>query len=104
MTSRNSERTSEVLSDRGWKIEVDRSVDDDECCFPGVAPAEILRAWKTRLGFMMPRFVERFGDKAGRFDSAFLQCLVSEEHRSRSRVWFVLARSSLRRARHPSGG
>lgn len=86
-----------VLSERGWHIEVDRELEDDEFCFAGPASPEILEAWTTRLGFMMPRFLERFGDNAMGFDSAFLRCLASEEHHSRSRVWFILARS-------PDGG
>ncbi len=42
---------------------------------------------------MMPRFLERIRDDAVEFDSAFLECLASKEHRSRSRVWFILART-----------
>jgi len=82
----------EVLSQCGWSIHVDRKLDDDELCFAGAASSEILEAWRTRLSFMMPRFLDRFGDEAMGFDSAFLECLASKEHRSRSRVWFVLAR------------
>jgi len=81
----------EVLSERGWRIDVDRNLEDDELCFVGVASADVLEAWKARLSFMMPRFLERFGDEAVQFDSAFLECLASKEHRSRSRVWFILA-------------
>ena len=84
-------RVYEVLSERGWQIDVDRKLEDDELCFVGVASSEVLEAWKARLSFMMPRFLERFGDEAMEFDSAFLECLVSKEHRSRSRVWFILA-------------
>ena len=82
----------EVLSERGWRIDVDRKLDDDELCFVGAASSEVLEAWRTRLSFMMPRFLERFGEEAIEFDSAFLECLASKEHRSRSRVWFILAR------------
>ena len=81
----------EVLSERGWRIDVDRKLEDDELCFVGAASLEVLEAWKARLSFMMPRFIERFGDEAMEFDSAFLECLASKEHRSRSRVWFILA-------------
>lgn len=82
-----------ALSERGWRIEVDRKLEDDELCFAGPASPEVLEAWRTRLGFMMPRFLERFGPEATGFDSAFLQCLASGEHRSRCSVWFILARS-----------
>jgi len=82
----------EVLLGRGWSIEVDRRLEDDELCFVGAASAEVLEAWRTRLSFMMPRFLERFGEEAMGFDSAFLECLASKEHRSRSRVWFILVR------------
>jgi SAM-dependent methyltransferase len=82
----------EVLSRAGWRIEIDRKLEDDEFCFAGPADPDVVDAWKTRLGFMMPRFVGRFGTKARGFDSAFLQCLASEEHRSQSSVWFILAR------------
>ena len=85
-------RVYEVLSERGWRIDVDRKLEDDELCSVGVASSEFLEAWKTRLSFMMPRFLERFGDEAMQFDSAFLECLASKEHRSRSLVWFILAR------------
>jgi SAM-dependent methyltransferase len=82
----------QILSERGWCIDVDRKLEDDELCFVGAASSEVLEAWRTRLSFMMPRFLERFGDEAIGFDSAFLECLASKEHRSRSRVWFILAR------------
>ncbi|MGV7224856.1 MAG: class I SAM-dependent methyltransferase [Nitrospinales bacterium] len=81
----------QVLSERGWRINVDRVLEDEELSFVGVASSEVLGSWKTRLSFMMPRFLERFGDEAVGFDSAFLECLASKEHRSRSRVWFILA-------------
>ena len=82
----------EVLSGRGWRIDVDRKLEDDEFCFVGAASSEVLEAWRARLSFMMPRFLERFGEEAMEFDSAFLECLASKEHLSRSRVWFILAR------------
>lgn len=82
-----------LLSQHGWRIEVDQDLEDDEFCFVGPAAADVLEAWRTRLDFMMPRFVERFGDEATGFDSAFLKCLGSDEHRSDSRVWFILARA-----------
>ena len=81
----------EVLSGSGWRIDVDRKLEDDEFCFDGAASSEIIEQWRARLSFMMPRFLERFGDDAVEFDSAFLECLASKEHRSRSRVWFILA-------------
>jgi len=81
----------QVLSGRGWRVDVDRRLEDDELCFVGAASSEVLVAWRTRLSFMMPRFLERFGDEAVGFDSAFLECLASKKHRSRSRVWFILA-------------
>jgi SAM-dependent methyltransferase len=81
----------EVLFERGWRINVDLDLEDDEFCFVGVTSSEVLEAWKARLSFMMPRFLGRFGDEAVGFDSAFLECLASKEHRSRSRVWFILA-------------
>ena len=84
-----------VLSEGGWRIDEDRKLEDDELCFVGAASSEVLEAWRNRLSFMMPRFLERFGDEAMGFDSAFLGCLASKEHRSRSRVWFILARRSV---------
>lgn len=89
---RSHDHVHEVLSRRGWRIEIDRKLDDDEFCFRGPADSDVVNAWGTRLGFMMPRFVERFGSEATGFDSAFLQCLAAGEHRSRSCVWFILAR------------
>ncbi len=89
---RSHDHVTEVLSERGWRIEIDRTLEDDEFCFVGPAPSDVLEAWRTRLGFMMPQFLDRFGDEARGFDSAFVQCLASEEHRSDSRVWFILAR------------
>lgn len=90
---RSHDHVTQVLAGRGWRIEVDRSLEDDEFSFTGPASSGVLEAWRTRLEFMMPRFLERFGDEATGFDSAFLNCLASEEHRSDSRVWFILARS-----------
>jgi SAM-dependent methyltransferase len=90
---RSHDHVCEFLTERGWNIEVDRTLEDDEFCFAGPASPEIVEAWRTRLDFMMPRFLERFGNDAVGFDSAFLQCLASDKHRSRSSVWFVLARS-----------
>ena len=67
----------EVLSERGWRIDVDRELEDDELCSTGAATSEVLEAWKARLSFMMPRFLERFREEAMGFDSAFLECLAS---------------------------
>ena len=89
---RSHAHVCEVLSGRDWLIDVDRKLEDDELCFVGAASSEILEAWRARLSFMMPRFLERFGEEAMGFDSAFLECLASKEHRSRSRVWFILVR------------
>lgn len=90
---RSRDHVRQTLSALGWRIEVDRDLDDDEFCFVGPAAPEVLEAWKLRLGFMMPRFLERFGNEAVGFDEAFLRCLQSEQHRSHARVWFLLARS-----------
>jgi hypothetical protein len=79
----------EALSKRGWQIEKDRALEDDEFCPTGPADPDVVDAWRARLGFMMPRFVERFGAVAKGFDSAFMHCLISEEHRSRSWVCFT---------------
>jgi SAM-dependent methyltransferase len=89
---RSHDHVHGVLSRHGWRIEIERELEDDEFCFAGPADWDLVDAWKTRLGFMMPRFLERFGTEATGFDSAFLQCLTSEDHRSRSNVWFILAR------------
>jgi hypothetical protein len=48
-------------------------VEAEEFCFVGAASSEILEQWRARLSFMMPRFLERFGDEAMEFDSAFLE-------------------------------
>ncbi len=90
---RSHDHVRETLSQHGWRIEVDRTLEDDEFCFVGPASADVLKAWTTRLSSMMPRFVERFADEATGFDSAFFQCLASDEHHSSSRVWFILARA-----------
>lgn len=89
---RSHDHVHEVLSRRGWCIEIDRKLEDDEFCLTGPADSDLVDAWKIRLAFMMPRFLDRFGTEATGFDSAFLECLASEEHRSRSYVWFILAR------------
>ena len=81
-----------ALARGGWRVEVTRELDDDEFGFTGPASAEVLDGWRARLARMMPHFVERFGDRAVGFDDALLACLSSAEHRSRSQVWFVLAR------------
>ncbi len=81
-----------VLQQRGWSCSVEKDLDDDEFCFEGAAKPKVWDAWKTRLGLMMPRFQERFGADATGFDTAFLECLTSAQHRSRARVWFLLAR------------
>jgi SAM-dependent methyltransferase len=90
---RSHDHVAQVLAERGWRIDVDHTLEDDEFSFAGPASSDVLEAWRTRLGFMMPRFVERFGAEATDFDSAFLECLASKEHRSESSVWFILARS-----------
>lgn len=90
---RSREHVRETLCGSGWKVGVERELGDDEFRFSGPASAEVLEAWRERLGFMMPRFVERFRERAHGFDTAFLDCLASKQHRSRSLVWFVLARS-----------
>lgn len=65
---RSHDHVSKVLSERGWRIELDRTLEDDEFCFVGPASPDVLDAWITRLEFMMPRFADRFGDKAKGFD------------------------------------
>ena len=90
---RSHDHVRQALFEHSWRIGLDGKVEDDEFCFAGPASPEILEAWKSRLSFMMPQFLERFAKRAKGFDSAFLQCLASREHRSRSHVWFILARS-----------
>lgn len=90
---RSHDHVTGVLAEHGWQIDVDRRLSDDEFSFAGPGSPEVLEAWRTRLDFMMPRFLDRFGDEARGFDSALLQCLASRVHRSHSRVWFVLARA-----------
>ena len=90
---RSHEHVTGVLAEGGWRIEIDRTLADNEFCFAGPGSPDVIEAWRTRLGFMMPRFLDRFGDEARGLDSALLQCLESMEHRSHSRVWFVLARA-----------
>lgn len=89
---RSRDHVRETLAARGWRIEADREVEDDELCGTGPAATDLVDAWRARLGVMMPRFRDRFGTDAAGFDAAFLRCLRSERHRSRSRVWFVVAR------------
>jgi SAM-dependent methyltransferase len=64
---------------------------DDELCFQGPAPADVLEAWRLRLqrmaglkAFLGPRFPE--------FEKTFLDALSSLEHRSQTRVFIVVAR------------
>jgi SAM-dependent methyltransferase len=90
---RSHDHVTGALAERGWRIDIDRTIDDDEFSFAGPGSPEVIEAWRIRLGFMMPRFLDRFGGEARGFDSALLQCLASREHRSHSRVWFVLARA-----------
>ena len=90
---RSHEHVTGVLAEGGWRIEIDRTLADNEFCFAGPGSPDVIEAWRTRLGFMMPRFLDHFGDEARGLDSALLQCLESMEHRSHSRVWFVLARA-----------
>jgi len=88
---RSHDHVMEVLTKRGWLIDIDRTLEDDEFSFEGVASSAVLQGWTTRLGLMIPRFVERFGNEAAGLESAFLECLTSPEHRSESSVWFILA-------------
>ncbi len=90
---RSHEHVVGRLVERGWRVEVDTVLDDDEFAFLGPAAPEVLAGWKTRLALMMPHFLDRFGDEARGFDVAFLDCLASAAHRSESRVWFLLARA-----------
>lgn len=90
---RSHDHVVEILVEGGWRIDVDRTLEDDEFSFVGAAPLDVLEGWEIRLGFMMPQFLERFGSEATGFDSAFRNCLMSEDHRSESRVWFILARA-----------
>ena len=90
---RSRDHVRETLSVLGWRIETESELEDDEFCFAGPAAPEVLAAWRARLGSIMPRFRERFGEEAAGFDEAFLRCLQSEQHRSHSRVWFLLARA-----------
>jgi SAM-dependent methyltransferase len=89
---------SEVLAQRGWRVEVERTLEDDEFCFEGPATSEVLDAWTRRLAGMMPRFSSRFGSRATGLDAALETCLRSHEHHSNSRVWFLLARFPAQRA------
>lgn len=64
---------------------------DDELSFQGPAPPDVLEAWRLRLqrlaglkAFLGSRFPE--------FESTFLHTLASPDHRSRTRVFIVVAR------------
>ncbi len=84
----------EGLLARGWRIEEDEEFPDRELSFTGPADADVLDAWRARLDLMLPRFVERFGpEAASSFRDAFLDSMRSPAHRSRARVWFVMARA-----------
>jgi SAM-dependent methyltransferase len=65
---------------------------DDELCFGGPAPADVLAAWSARLARMggLKAFM---GDRFSEFERAFMDALRDESHRSRARVIFVVARS-----------
>lgn len=90
---RSHDPVRSTLEKAGWRIAADRDLADDEFCFSGRAPADVAEGWRQRLEIMMPRFTDRFGHDAAGFDTAFRRCLDSEEHRSRSRLWFILARA-----------
>lgn len=55
---RSHDRVQEALTERGWRIEIDRELEDNEFCLAGPAEPELVDAWNTRLGFMRPRFLE----------------------------------------------
>lgn len=89
---RSRDRLREALSRRGWTIKVQENLPDLELCFEGPADDAVLSAWRTRLGFMQPLFLERFGESAAGLRRALLDCLASKPHHSRASVWFLLAR------------
>lgn len=90
---RSQAHVVEVLTSRGWQIDLEQTIEDDEFSFDRRPRADVLEGWRTRLSFMMPRFLERFGEAARGFDTAFLDCLSSDAHTTLARVWFVLARA-----------
>lgn len=46
---RSHDHVLESPSRRGWGIEIDRTLEDDEFCFTGAADSDRVDAWKTRL-------------------------------------------------------
>jgi SAM-dependent methyltransferase len=80
----------------GLTIIHEGTLPDDELSFQGPAPTDVLEAWRLRLqrlaglkAFLGSRFPE--------FERTFLQTLASPDHRSKTRVFIVVARRPMNR-------
>jgi SAM-dependent methyltransferase len=78
----------------GLTIVHDENKDDGELTFSGPAEPMIFKAWEARLNRMV-LFREYFGEKIfQKVKSEFLECLLSDNHSSKTSIKFIIARKS----------
>jgi len=84
-------RLADAARDAGFHIAHESLLADDELCFSGPATETVRAAWKARLQRMggLKKFL---GTRYVDFEEEFLASLVSPDHRSRTRVFLVIAR------------
>lgn len=77
----------------GLTIIHEGTLPDDELCFQGPAPPDVLEAWRLRLE-RMAGLKAFLGSRSPEFERTFLHTLASPDHRSKTRVFIVVAQRS----------
>jgi SAM-dependent methyltransferase len=83
-------RLADAARGAGFELTHESLLVDDELCFSGPATETVLAAWTARLqrmGGLQKFFRARDVD----FEHEFLATLISPDHQSRTRVFFVIA-------------
>jgi SAM-dependent methyltransferase len=75
----------------GLTIIHEGTLPDDELSFQGPAPTDVLEAWRLRLQ-RMAGLKAFLGSRFPEFERTFLHTLASPDHRSKTRVFIVVAR------------
>jgi SAM-dependent methyltransferase len=88
-------RLAGVAEQAGLTIVHQGTLPDDELCFQGPAPADVLEAWRLRLQ-RMGGLKAFFGPRFPEFERTFLHTLGSPDHRSETQVFIVVAQRSAR--------
>lgn len=85
-------KMKDFFKDAGFSIVHEENVNDEELTFNGPAEHQIIKSWEGRFDRMF-RFKEYVGEKKfNKIKNEFLNCLVKENHKSKTIVKFMIAK------------